>query len=154
MVKSLVIILTFLVCTFSVYGEMQKSDTINDILTFTFLSESPYYIVRNSITADVDSLKNFISKNLNYHESALRDSIDGTVHISFWIDIDGQTIEHEIIRGVREDIDNEAIRVARLIVFEKPAMQKGKPVKVQYTIPIHFNYGKNVENNSIKKRKR
>jgi len=96
----------------------------------------------------------FINHNLKYPESALQDSIKGRVYVSFWVDIDGKTSEHEIIRGIREDVDQEALRIAKLITFEKPAMQKGKPVRVKYTIPINFCYSELEKSPYCKKRKK
>lgn len=49
---------------------------------------------------------------------------------------------HEIIKGIREDLNNEALRVAKLINFDRPAMQRGKPIKVKYTVPVEFKLEK------------
>lgn len=101
----------------------------------------------------------FIQSQLNYPENAKKDKIEGTVYISFWVDIDGITIDHEIIRGVREDIDSEAMRIAKMIVCEKAATQRGKPIKVRFTIPFKFELPetkalKEREDLTKKKRKR
>ncbi len=80
----------------------------------------------------------FIQNKIHYPESAKMDSIQGKVFVTFWIDTTGNTINCKVIRGIRKDLDNEALRVAKLIKFEKPAMQRGKPVKVKYVIPIEF----------------
>lgn len=42
------------------------------------------------------------------------------------------------MKGLGDDFNTEALRVTQLIRFEKPAMQNGKPVKVQYTVPVEF----------------
>lgn len=83
-------------------------------------------------------LKNFIQKQIKYPEKALTDSVEGIVIISLWIDTTGYTYTHKIIRGVREDLNDEALRVAKLIKFERPAMQRGKPISVMFTVPIEF----------------
>jgi len=98
-------------------------------------------------------LKEFINQNTVFPESAIQDSIEGTVYILFWVDIDGKTTDHEVIRGIRDDLDEEALRVARLILFEKAAMQRGKPVKVSFTIPVKF-YFESEEKKIKSKRKR
>ena len=115
------------------FGQRQNFETNDDFL-ITSISDAPVF------KGGVDSLKTFIFKNLKYPKSALKDSIVGAVYVSFWIDVDGKTTEHEIIKGVREDVDKEALRIAHLISFESPAMQRGKPVRVKYTIPVIFNY--------------
>lgn len=86
-----------------------------------------------------EGLLNFIDRNLKYPEAAKTDSVQGTVYASFRVDTNGKTFHHRIIRGVRADLDSEAIRVARLIKFEKPAMQRGKPVVIGYCLPIRFS---------------
>ena len=83
-------------------------------------------------------LEKFIEKHTQYPMSALKDSIEGRVFISFWVVSLGNTSEHTLVLGIREDLNQEALRVAKLIKFSKSAMQKGKPVKVKYTLPIDF----------------
>jgi len=87
-------------------------------------------------------LKEFIQTEINYPCSAQKDSIEGKVIVSFWIDALGATCNHEIIKGIREDLNNEALRVAKLINFDRPAMQRGKPIKVKYTVPFEFKLEK------------
>jgi TonB family protein len=96
-------------------------------------------------------INDFIQANIKYPQSAKNDSIQGRVFISFWVDTSGITTEHEVAKGVREDLDKEALRVAKLIKFEKPAMQRGKPVKIQYTVPVEFSL-KESSNNKRKKK--
>ena len=83
-------------------------------------------------------LNEFVQQNLRYPESAKSDSFQGRVFISFWVDTTGSTVEHKVIRGIRDDLNDEALRVTKLIVFEKPAMQRGKPIKIKYTVPVEF----------------
>lgn len=80
----------------------------------------------------------FIEKQIDYPSMALEDSIEGKIYVSFWVDSVGNTFKHEILKGIRKDLDREALRVARLIKFDKPAMQRGKPLAVRYNIPIEF----------------
>jgi protein TonB len=84
-------------------------------------------------------MREFIQSKIVYPESAKKDLMEGIVFVSFWIDTVGLTFNHEVIRGIREDLDNEALRVAKLIKFEKPALQKGKSIAVEFTVPIKFS---------------
>ncbi len=84
------------------------------------------------------NLSEFIQNKIQYPESAKSDSIQGRVFVSFWVDTTGVTINHHIVKGIRVDLDNEALRITKLIVFDKPAMQRGKPIKIKYTMPIEF----------------
>lgn len=86
------------------------------------------------------SIDSFVQKHIVYPEKAKEDSIEGTVFISFWVDTTGNTVNHKVIRGIREDLNQEAIRVTKLIKFKEPAMQRNKPIKVRYTVPVEFKF--------------
>lgn len=83
-------------------------------------------------------INKLLSENLQYPKTAKKDKLEGQVIISFWIDSLGNTSEHKIIKGVRLDLDEEALRVARLIKFDKPAMNRGKPIGTCFQLPITF----------------
>jgi len=80
----------------------------------------------------------FIKENILYPQTALTDSVEGKVFVSFWVDTLGNTVDHILVSGKRDDLNKEALRVTKLIKFEKPAMQQGKPIKIKYTIPVKF----------------
>jgi len=95
---------------------------------------------------DDEDLGKFIQQNINYPKSAKKYSIRGSVVVSFWVETDLTTSGYEIVKSIREDIskevredfDNEALRVAKLIPFKNPAFQYGKPIRYKMTIPIIF----------------
>ena len=93
--------------------------------------------LRNQCT--YKKIQEFLAKNINYPVNSRDMGITGTVYITFVIDPTGYTVEPKVIRGVNEELDNEALRVISLMPQWNPGMQKGKYVKVQYTIPIKFN---------------
>lgn len=86
----------------------------------------------------IKDITKFIADNLDYPEAAKKDKIEGSVYVSFWIDTLGYTFEHKITKGVRLDLNEEALRVARLIRFDKPAMNRGKPIEIKSGIPVKF----------------
>lgn len=88
-------------------------------------------------------LHDFISKNLIYPDSAIIDNIEGTVFLNFWVEENGKTTGHKVIKGVRSDLDAEALRVSKLIHFTMPAIASNKPIKVRYTISIRFKLPEN-----------
>jgi TonB family protein len=116
--------LTFLVCnSFS-----QGKDSSN-MRTITFIEDIPIFN---------GDLKNFIQSHINYPIKAKLDSLEGTVIVFYYVDTMGITEGHEVLRGIRKDLDEEALRVTKLIKYEKPAMQHGKPIMVRYTVPVEF----------------
>jgi protein TonB len=76
----------------------------------------------------------FLQKNLRYPDTELQ----GRVIISFIIEKDGKLTDLNIIKGVDNLLDREALRVLKLAPAWKPGQQNGKPVRVKYTIPIVF----------------
>lgn len=86
-----------------------------------------------------DDLKNFFLKRLIYPQSAIDDSIQGRVFIQFVVERDGKISNVKVIRGVREDLDNEVVRVANQMPKWKPGKQMGKPVRVSYVYPVTFS---------------
>ena len=88
-----------------------------------------------------DSLFSFVKNNLQYPPEALMDSIEGSVLISFWIEQDGVTSGHEVMKGEREDMNAEALRVAKMLKYDVPAMNRGMPVRHRTAIKIPFSFG-------------
>jgi len=135
------IILLLLVLTIS--GSMYaQTDSLQDDYLIMIVDQAPLYKISENGQKDIvysdNKLKDFIVTNLSYAGIDINDTIKGKVYVSFWIDTAGNTYDHKVIRGLREDLNNEALRIAKLIRFEKPAMQRGKPVKMRYTVPIEF----------------
>ena len=60
------------------------------------------------------------------------------VLITFVIDKKGKVKDVEIIRGVERSLDKEAKRVIESLPKFAPGKQRGKPVQVQFTVPIKF----------------
>lgn len=75
---------------------------------------------------------------LSYPPHARNKGIQGTVYISFIIEANG-TISHvKILKGISEELDEEAIRVANMMPPWIPGRQKGKAIRVQFNMPIRF----------------
>ena len=88
---------------------------------------------------DIEKLYEFISENLQYPETAKADKIEGRVFVEFWIDTNGFTSEHKVILSVRQDLDEEALRVAKLIKYDIPAMYMDKqPIGMCYSFVFRF----------------
>lgn len=89
-----------------------------------------------------EGLKKVVAETVKYPVKARENDIEGTVYIRFMVDVDGSIKDIEVIRGVSEVLDKEALRVFKEIAKKhkfKPGMQRGKPVKVYYTFPVRFN---------------
>jgi TonB family protein len=83
-------------------------------------------------------LRYYIQESLIYPESAVKDSIGGKIYITFEVDTLGFTANYKIEKGIREDLNKEALRVIKSLHFEEPAFYNKKPVKFIMTLPIEF----------------
>lgn len=84
------------------------------------------------------ALRRFIANAIKYPQIAQENGIQGRVYIQFVVDRDGSVTQASVARGVDSSLDKEALRVVNSLPKWKPGMQRGKPVKVSYTVPINF----------------
>lgn len=100
-----------------------------------------YYVVEEmpEYPGGMSAMMRFIVKNLKYPEEAQKNGIKGRVLVNFVVDVDGTLTEIKVFQAVNPYLDKEAIRVVSSMPKWKPGRQKGKPVKVKYTIPINFS---------------
>ncbi|PTN08326.1 energy transducer TonB [Mangrovibacterium marinum] len=84
------------------------------------------------------ALRKFIANAIKYPVIAQENGIQGKVYVNFVVDKDGSVTQARIARGVDSSLDKEALRVVNSLPKWKPGMQRGKPVRVSYTVPISF----------------
>ena len=86
----------------------------------------------------IDKLLQFINDNMKYPTKAQTEGIQGRVAVQFIVDENGYIIEPNIVRSVEPSLDNEALRLIKMLPQWKPGTLKGKAVKVKYTVPVAF----------------
>ena len=86
---------------------------------------------------DLGFLK-YIQKNVKYPPIAKEYNITGKVYVRFIVDKSGSVTNVEVVRGVDKNLDAEAVRVVKSLPKYKPGKQRGKPVRVMFTVPINF----------------
>ncbi|UKM66120.1 energy transducer TonB [Flavobacteriaceae bacterium GSB9] len=82
-------------------------------------------------------IQEHVVKNFNYPQTALDLGIQGRVSVIFIIDSKGYTTNVRS-RGPDQILEKEAERIIGSLPQMKPGMQRGKPVKVSYAVPIYF----------------
>lgn len=97
-----------------------------------------FMVVEEMPTFPGGNVQKWISKNVKYPQLALENGIQGKVFIQFVIEKDGSITGVKVIRGVDASLDKEAIRVVQAMPKWKPGSQRGKSVRVSYTLPINF----------------
>ncbi len=83
-------------------------------------------------------LMKFIQKTVKYPPIAKENDITGKVYVSYVVNKKGKVTSVKVARSVDKYLDAEAVRVVKLLPYTTPGKQRGKPVNVQYTIPINF----------------
>jgi len=84
------------------------------------------------------ALMNDLISAIKYPEEARKNGIQGKVYVSFVIDEQGKVTNAKIERGVEPSLDKESLRVVNELKAWIPGKEKGKVVKVAYTIPINY----------------
>ena len=80
----------------------------------------------------------YIYSNLKYPAGARAKGIEGSVILRFVVNEDGSISNTKIIKELGEGCSDEAVRIINSMPTWTPAMQKGQPVKIQYTLPVRF----------------
>lgn len=80
----------------------------------------------------------WLTKTLRYPLSAQKAKIQGTVLVAFIINTDGTITAPKVVTSVCDELDNEALRVIRMMPKWKPGKDHGKPCRTYFRIPVVF----------------
>ena len=78
-----------------------------------------------------------LQRNITYPEMARKAGIEGRVFLQFIVNERGEVENPRVIRGIGGGCDEEALRAIKKAKF-KPGLQRGRPVRVQYNLPVVF----------------
>ena len=128
--------------------ELAKMDPDNLVIVLIPVVSSPHEADPNVFevvekmpefpNGGMPGLMKYLSDNIRYPEAAKVAGIQGRVTVVFVVDKDGSITNVKTLRGVDAELDKEAIRVISSMPKWIPGMQKGKAVKVRYTVPVMF----------------
>lgn len=80
----------------------------------------------------------FLRQNAKYPAEALKKQVGGKVYVSFVIDEQGRVCDAEVLKGCGNGLDEEALRLVRLMPWWEPGQVAGKPVRVAIAREIKF----------------
>jgi protein TonB len=123
-------------------NDIPMVDDLVDIpIPFSVIEEVPVFPgCENAVDKRVcfqEQMNKHIRKNFRYPEIPLDMGIQGKVYMQFIIEKDG-SIGHIQKRGPDKHLEDEAVRIIKLLPRMKPGKQRGTPVKVPFSIPINF----------------
>ena len=132
--------LIFLCLFLTWFGLSAQNDV--DILA----SEMPYFSGCESYADFSDEKRNcsnqslidFISRNLEYPETAQAEDVDGTVYVRFTVSKTGAVTNAKVLNHIGAGCDEEALRVVNMFPAWEPAQNDLEPVSVEMDLPILF----------------
>lgn len=135
-IKIMLIVAVFLVA--EVCQAQNKESKIKDGV-YTEVEQMPEY------PGGINALISDIATSVKYPDEAKTKGIQGKVFVSFVVDEQGKVTNAKIERGVEPSLDAESLRVVNNLKNWKPGKEKGKVVKVAYTLPINYALDKKPE---------
>ena len=101
----------------------------------------PYVVVEQmpEFPGGDQNMRKFLSNNIRYPMMARESGIHGTVYVTFVVNASGQISDVKLLRGIGGGCDEEAVRVVQSMPPWIPGRQTGKPVPVQFNLPIVFS---------------
>ena len=145
----------FMVEPFSIsMGEGHQTKITSDDLNIKMVqksNDSIFQIVEKmpEFPGGAEAMMNYLSGNIKYPEEAKEKGVSGRVFINFVIEKDGSVSNAKVMRSIGGGCDEEALRVVNAMPKWKPGVQKGKPVRVSYMLPINFKLDDSVKNKGL-----
>ena len=106
--------------------------SVKEKLIFQTVEEMPEF------PGGMDECKRFFAKNIKYPTISQENGVQGRVIVQFVVNRDGSIVDPVVVRGVDPYLDKEALRVISTMPKWKPGKQRGKAVRVKYTVPVMF----------------
>lgn len=113
--------------------EIEEEVEVMEEKIFVIVDEDPEF------PGGTEALYKYLSENIKYPQEARDKGITGKVYVSFVIEKDGSVSRPRVLREIGGGCGDEAVRVVMGMPKWIPGKQRGKPVRVQFNLPISFN---------------
>ncbi len=80
----------------------------------------------------------WLSENIKYPPICVEQGIQGRVYAQFVVNKDGSIVDIKIVRSPDPYLSKEAERVLKMMPKWSPGKQRGKPVRVKFSLPVMF----------------
>lgn len=111
---------------------VDEEELEGEIRIFTVVENEPEF------PGGMDALNAFLKENIRYPEAARKERLEGTVYVTFTVEPNGSISNPRILRDIGLGCGDEAIRIVKSMPRWKPGKQRGKPVRVQFNLPVKF----------------
>lgn len=85
------------------------------------------------------AMLSYLAGNIKYPKKMAKAKVQGLVVVSFTVEKDGSLKDIEIVKSLHPDGDAEALRVIDNMPLWTPGLEEGKPVDVQYVLPVRYS---------------
>lgn len=99
-------------------------------------TEEDFFVAVEQMPVLKNGMKS-IQEKIQYPEMAIKANIQGRVYVQFIVNEKGEVEDPVVLRGIGGGCDEEALRVIKQAKFS-PGLQRGRPVRVRYSLPIIF----------------
>lgn len=109
-----------------------KMEEVDNVI-FTVVEQNPEF------PGGTEALYQFIAANIKWPNTQC--DCTGKVYVTFVVEKDGSITNPKLIRDICDmhcGFGEEALRVVKLMPKWKPGQHRGKPVRVQFNLPINF----------------
>ena len=116
-------------------------ETADEMLKKNADAAIPFAIVENKPGfngGDANDFSNWVNEHIKYPQDAIDQHIEGRVVLQFIVSKTGSVENVEVIKGVNELLDQEAVRVVKESPKWEPGTINGIPVNVKYTFPVYY----------------
>jgi len=111
--------------------EVTEQGDANQIFTSVEVAPAPQ--------GGMEEFYKFVGKNYNYPAQAQEQGVSGRVLLQFVVEKDGSLTDIKVLRDLKYGTGEEAVRMLKKAPKWKPGIQNGRPVRVQFTLPIQLN---------------
>ena len=121
---------------FEMIIEEKEEDIVEEEIFFT-VEEMPKFR-----GGGLPEFRNWVQQNVKYPQIALENGIQGNVVVQFVVGPDGKMTNFKVLQSPDKTLADATIEVLKkaneMKNGWKPGKQRGKPVKVSFTLPVAF----------------
>lgn len=111
---------------------LTMTDDKDNVLSWRVVEQLPEF------PGGMSEFMKWLTESLKYPVKAQQDKIQGVVHISFVVNKDGSIADLKVVKSANKLLDDEALRVMKMMPPWKNGEDKGKPCRTLIAIPIVF----------------
>ena len=112
---------------------VEEEEVEEEAIPFQLVEQKPSFQ-----GGDANQFSKWVNSRLVYPEIAKENGVQGRVTLQFTVEADGRVTNVEVVRGVDDSLDKEAVRVVSSSPRWTPGKQRDRKVKVKYTFPVIF----------------